>query len=255
MKIKIVLLCGKGDSSNIVFNYINQKYGISYVFEDKEVSRKTFIKRRVKKLGCWKVLGQILFSIIIAKPLKIISEHRILEIVQENHLDINEIPESFVTKGYSVNDDHVRKRLTEIKPDLILVNGTRIISSKIINCVKCPFINLHVGITPKYRGVHGMYWALVNNDEKNCGVTVHYVDDKIDTGSIIYQAYVGHTNEDNFVTYPYLQVVEGLRLLDLAIHDFIKGDMKTTLGSNESHLWSHPTIWQYIYNRIVSGVK
>jgi methionyl-tRNA formyltransferase len=39
--------------------------------------------------------------------------------------------------------------------------------------INSKFVNIHVGITPKYRGVHGTYWALVNNDVENSGVTVH----------------------------------------------------------------------------------
>jgi folate-dependent phosphoribosylglycinamide formyltransferase PurN len=56
--------------------------------------------------------------------------------------------------------------------------------------INSKFVNIHVGITPKYRGVHGTYWALVNNDVENSGVTVHFVDEGIDTGNIINQAIV-----------------------------------------------------------------
>ena len=41
---------------------------------------------------------------------------------------------------------------------------------------------MHAGITPQYRGVHGGYWAVVNNDPEHCGVTIHFVDKGIDTG-------------------------------------------------------------------------
>jgi folate-dependent phosphoribosylglycinamide formyltransferase PurN len=72
--------------------------------------------------------------------------------------------------------------LKAINPDLVIVNGTRIISKKVLSSINSKFVNIHVGITPKYRGVHGTYWALVNNDVENSGVTVHFVDEGIDTG-------------------------------------------------------------------------
>jgi methionyl-tRNA formyltransferase len=59
-----------------------------------------------------------------------------------------------------------------------------------------------VGITPEYRGVYGAYWALLNNDVENCGVTIHKVDKGIDTGALIKQAVIQIGNRDNFKTYP-----------------------------------------------------
>lgn len=44
--------------------------------------------------------------------------------------------------------------------------------------------NLHTGILPEYRGVFPQLWAMAN-DEKETGVTLHHVDEGIDTGPII----------------------------------------------------------------------
>ena len=49
----------------------------------------------------------------------------------------------------------------------MILNGTRIVSKKVISSIGCLFINTHCGITPKYRGVHGGYWAIYNNDLNN----------------------------------------------------------------------------------------
>ncbi len=114
---------------------------------------------------------------------------------------------------------------------------------------------MHVGITPKYRGVHGGYWALVNNDTSNCGVTIHLVDPGIDTGSVIYQQQIAVTGKDNFVTYPLLQLSAGLPLLMTAIDDILQGRLTVKQGTGESRLWSHPTFGQYVYNRLVHHKK
>ena len=47
-------------------------------------------------------------------------------------------------------------------------------------------INCHAGKLPFYQGRNVLNWALIN-DEKEFGVTVHYVDEGIDTGDIIFQ--------------------------------------------------------------------
>ena len=48
------------------------------------------------------------------------------------------------------------------------------------------FVNIHNGPLPKYRGVNPINWALKNNENSH-GVTLHHIDEGIDTGDIIDQ--------------------------------------------------------------------
>ena len=136
-----------------------------------------------------------------------------------------------------------------------MINGTRILSAKTIAAIGRPILNTHVGMTPRYRGVHGAYWALVNNDAEHCGVTVHLVDEDIDTGGVLYQAPIDPTRQDNFTTYPLLQMVRGSQLLIPAVRDAIRNDLKVVSGPAGDQRWYHPTLWEYLRHRIVWGVK
>jgi methionyl-tRNA formyltransferase len=49
---------------------------------------------------------------------------------------------------------------------------------------KRKFYNFHSGILPQYRGVASNSWVLINGDDKT-GVTLHLIDDGIDTGDVI----------------------------------------------------------------------
>ena len=254
-RYKIILLGGSGISTNIVFNSINNKFGIFTAIIEKKESIKIFITRRIKKLGLFTVIGQIIFQLFITRMLRITSSKRINEIITENSLETGEIPEEKVKRVKSINADETIEILKQIDPDLVIVNGTRIISKKVISAVNCKLINTHAGITPKYRGVHGAYWALVNNDQENCGVTVHFVDEGIDTGNIIYQDIVKITEADNFTTYPYLQLAKGIELLNKAIQSYYEDGIVLQKNNLESCLWYHPTVWQYLYNRVRKKVK
>ena len=88
----------------------------------------------------------------------------------------------------SVNDPETIRLLRTMQPTVIVVNGTRIISSEVLDAVDCPFINTHAGITPRFRGVHGGYWALVEGRPEMVGTTVHLVDEGIDTGGVLARA-------------------------------------------------------------------
>lgn len=252
---RIVLLAGKWDTTPIVYHFLQQHFHVDKVIIEEGVSRKEFLKKRVKKLGLVNVAGQVLFQLMIAKPLSKTSKKRIGDIEKEYNLDDSPIPDQQVIEVSSVNAQGCLEQLKALQPDLVIVHGTRIISRKILQGVKSPFINIHAGITPRYRGSHGAYWALANNDKENCGVTVHLVDAGIDTGNVLAQSTIPHTNEDNFATYPYLQLAEGLKLLKEVIEKLEREERHVVKNDLDSALWHHPTLWSYLWKWITKGVK
>jgi folate-dependent phosphoribosylglycinamide formyltransferase PurN len=145
--------------------------------------------------------------------------------------------------------------LISTNPDAVVVFGTRIIKEKILNACNAPFINMHMGITPLYRGVHGGYWALACNDAEHCGVTVHLVDKGIDTGSVIEQRIIHIQKNDNFITYPYIQFGEGIELYSKALKMIDEHCLKTKTVDLPSKIWSHPTIMEYMKFRIKLKIK
>jgi methionyl-tRNA formyltransferase len=254
--MKIVLLAGKSESSKFLYNKLNKQFTIDYVIYEEKVATLNLIKSRVKKFGILKVINQILFQTAIVFLLKLFSKSRINEIQKQFGLENSEIPSKKLINVDSVNCDDCLKVLKQIEPDLIIVNGTRIISKNILNNVQALFINIHVGITPEYRGVHGAYWALVNNDAQNCGVTVHKVDEGIDTGDLIKQSTIKITSKDNFVTYPYIQTGVGILLMEDIINKIKNNNIDCYKKANSiSNLYTHPTFTEYLYNYIVKNIK
>lgn len=254
-KKRLILLAGKGISTNILYNSLKSDYNIEAVVLEKPVPKKEFLKKRVKRLGIRKVAGQILFQMSIAKYLSLISSKRKKAILNFYGLNDSPLPSEKVINLKSVNDPECISLLQQINPELVIVNGTRIISKEILNSVPVKFINIHAGITPKYRNVHGAYWAVVNNDMANCGVTVHLVDPGIDTGKIICQQTIKITKKDNFSTYPFLQLAEGIICLKKGLPDIFENKIIYKKGTSESKIWHHPTLWQYIYQWLVHGKK
>ena len=87
----------------------------------------------------------------------------------------------------------------------------------------CPVLNMHAGITPRYRGVHGGYWALAEHHPEWVGTTVHLVDPGIDTGGILAQTTFEVSGEDTIATYPDLHLVHGLPLLGAQTEKWLSG--------------------------------
>jgi methionyl-tRNA formyltransferase len=77
----------------------------------------------------------------------------------------------------------------------VSMSFNQILKKEIINLPKKGFINCHAGALPFYRGRNILNWALING-ESHFGVTVHYIDEGIDTGDIILQELVAITKTD-----------------------------------------------------------
>lgn len=246
----VVILAGPGSSTDILFHALKEEFGVARIIVEESVSQQLLLRRRAQKLGWATVAGQILFKLLVATPLGATSQKRLQAIREANHLRESPLPEAQVTRVSSINSPECIAELQRLQPDVIVVNGTRIIAKKVLQAVPCPFINTHAGITPLYRGVHGGYWALANNDPDHCGVSVHLVDAGIDTGGILYQALIQPTADDNFVTYPMLQLAAGLPLLLQAVRDALAGNLRLRPAPDgPSRLWSHPTLTEYWQHR------
>jgi len=255
--MRIVILAGNGPSTSVVYNRISERYAVVKVLIEDGVSRKGFLKKRIRKLGVLTVIGQVMFMALVVPFLKHSSAARIRDICREYGLDTADAYQQSDKCMHisSVNSEDCRQLLRELKPDLVIVNGTRIIGRKTLSCIPAPFINMHMGITPKYRGAHGAYWALYNGDPQNAGVTVHFVDEGIDTGGIIHQQRIHPGKSDNFVTYPYLQLGVGVALELQAIEELSRGECRAIDNDLPSHLYSHPTLLQYLAARVFRHVK
>lgn len=250
------MLAGSKASTNIVYNALSQEFEVTKVIIEERVSRYRFLKRRVRRLGIFTVIGQLLFRVMVVPSLKLSSRRRLLQLTEEFGLDNGTIDESKIIFIASVNAKETKALLKEANPDIVVVNGTRIIANEILDSIPARFINMHDGITPLYRGVHGAYWALVNGNQWACGVTVHVVDSGIDTGNVLQQGLIKPTNEDSFVTYPLLQLGAGIPLLKSAIRDLLADRIEfKPPPKGQSKLWSHPTLLQYLSHRLSHGVK
>jgi len=80
---------------------------------------------------------------------------------------------------------------------LVSMSFNQIFKSDLISVPKIGVINCHAGKLPFYRGRNILNWALIN-DEKEFGITVHFVDEGIDTGDIIKQNIYLITDDDDY---------------------------------------------------------
>jgi folate-dependent phosphoribosylglycinamide formyltransferase PurN len=254
----IALIATEGITSNLVYNSLKQFWPDNLVVIIEEpIEKISLVKSKIKRNGLFDFFGQFLFLTLIVPALKAISKKRICEILNKNNFSAESIPQHKTTKVNSVNSEECRQLLRKLNPDLIIVNGTRIISTKTLECVSCKWINTHTGITSEFRGVHGAYWALYINRKELCGYTIHLIDKGVDTGNILKQGTIETTVNDNYATYPLLQYIAAIPDLIEVIKEILANQLtEKKISKNEfSKQWFHPTLFQYLFGLIFKGIK
>ncbi len=240
-----VLLTTGNDLGRIAARRLAAAFPDLKIVVEQPVPRPELIRSRIKRFGLVHVVGQLAF-ILFARILHRASRRRIDEILRHNALEPHWPDGSERIEVPSVNSPECVARLAELNPRVILLLGTRVINRTTLAAITVPLVNYHAGITPKYRGIHGGYWAKTEGDLANFGVTVHLVDAGIDTGAVLYQARLAPSPADNYATFPYLQLAAALPLLEQAGRDAIAGKLVPQTVDLPSRLWSHPTIWGYV---------
>ena len=89
------------------------------------------------------------------------------------------------------------KEIIDLNPDIIITCAYgQIIPKELLDFPKYGCINIHASLLPKLRGGAPIHKAIINGYDKT-GVTIMYMDEKMDSGDIIYQEEIKIENDDN----------------------------------------------------------
>ncbi len=105
----------------------------------------------------------------------------IKELALERHLPVLQ-PES-------LKDPQFLAQISSLHVDVIVVVAFRILPRELFTLPKLGSFNLHASLLPKYRGAAPINWAIINGEQES-GVTTFFLQEKVDTGSILLQARV-----------------------------------------------------------------
>ena len=94
-------------------------------------------------------------------------------------------------------ENQIIKYLRKYNIKLICLAGfMRILSKKILKIYKNKIINIHPSLLPKYKGLN-THERAIKHKEKFSGCTVHYVNEKLDSGKIIFKQSVKILKKDD----------------------------------------------------------
>jgi len=99
----------------------------------------------------------------------------------------------------SPNNKNVLEMLRQLKPDIIINQSQYIIKKELLEIPAIGVLNRHNALLPKNRGRLTPFWVKYKNENKT-GVSIHFVDEGIDSGPIVVQKSFPVTEKDTFNT-------------------------------------------------------
>jgi folate-dependent phosphoribosylglycinamide formyltransferase PurN len=126
---------------------------------------------------------------IFSKKLKFIESPSILTYARKKDLKTYNID--------SPNNTSFLEELKKIQPDVIINQSQHILKNDFLSIPKIGVINRHNALLPRNRGRLTPFWVLYN-EEKETGVSIHFIDEEIDSGDIIVQERFEILPKDSF---------------------------------------------------------
>ena len=142
---------------------------------------------------------------ILYKKDKIIKKHVDLRTKTEikdfkKFIKLNKKYESINIKNGNINKEKIINLIKMKEFDYIISYGCSIISSEFINKFKNKIFNIHLGLSPYYKGSGTNFFPFVNKELQFCGSTIMQISKKIDGGKIIHQIRPEFNINDNIHT-------------------------------------------------------
>ncbi|MEV4106460.1 formyl transferase [Nonomuraea sp. NPDC049695] len=241
----IVILAARSRTSYLLINHLAARFDVSAVVFERARQGK-LLRHRLRKLGLQAVAGQLAFLGYDRLVIRPRSRARIADLLTghdcrppDSRLDVLDVD--------SVNGAEVADVLREKGPGAVVVSGTGIIGRRILECAPA-FVNIHVGITPRYRGVHGGFWALYEGRPELVGTTIHLVDPGVDTGGILAQKSIAvDPFTDTYRTLPVKQYLGALDSMAEAVQGVLDGRARPYRRTDlDSMQWYSPTPSRYV---------
>lgn len=93
---------------------------------------------------------------------------------------------AYIPKG-KINSEPYSSAIISAAPELVVCYGSSIIREPLLSAFPRRFLNIHLGLSPYYRGSGTNYWPLVEGQPEYVGVTFMHIDAGVDTGEVIHQ--------------------------------------------------------------------
>jgi len=220
--LRLVILTIKTPGNIYLANRLEREFdvvGLVSLVEKRKTRKEKweFWLRQIERYGFSKVFNRYLF-------LKLSSRDRTAGSIEKSFFPFSShngeyLFQTDILETHDINSDDVANFISSRSPDVIAVCGSKVLKPKIFKLAPKGTINIHCGITPHYRSANPVEWALYNKDFEKIGVTIHFVDEGVDTGNVIYQQTIPVERGDTVRSLYCKDILAGAEFMVKAIKD------------------------------------
>lgn len=170
-----------------------------------------------------------------------------------------------VLQPTNLKSEEFLKELKDLNANLQVVVAFRMLPEVVWKMPKFGTFNLHASLLPQYRGAAPINWAVMNG-ETETGVSTFFIDEKIDTGEMIFQEKVEIDPEENAGSLHDKLMSTGAQLVIKTLQAIEEGPVKTISQKEAGDLktahkltkentridWGHPIAEIYNFIRGLS---
>ena len=173
--------------------------------------------------------------LVVSQPDKKVGRHQILKetpvkmLAKANNIE--------VFQPSKIREDY--KRIIDLSPDIIVTCAYgQIIPKEVLECPRLGCINVHASLLPKLRGGAPIHKALIDGYEKT-GITIMYMDEKMDNGDIISKREIDILDSDNLESLHDKLSVLGKELLLDTLPSIIDGTNNREVQNEEEVTYAY----------------
>jgi folate-dependent phosphoribosylglycinamide formyltransferase PurN len=131
----------------------------------------------------------------------------------------------FETSHGGANSADAAGWIAERRPDVLVLFGSSIIGLPLLEAYRDRVVNLHLGLSPYYRGSATNFWPLVHGEPECVGATIHLAVTRVDAGSILAQARPEAVTTDRSHEIGTRALIAGVALLPRAVGEYVRGNL------------------------------
>lgn len=141
----------------------------------------------------------------------------------------------------NLKSEEFQAELEELDPNLQVVVAFRMLPKNVWNYPEYGTFNLHASLLPQYRGAAPINWAIING-EKETGISTFFLDEKIDTGAMIFQEKVRISKTENVESLHDRLMEKGAKLVVKTVDAIQKESVSSTPQPDSEDLKEAPKL-------------
>lgn len=141
----------------------------------------------------------------------------------------------------NLKSEEFQDELKELDPNLQVVVAFRMLPKNVWNYPEYGTFNLHASLLPQYRGAAPINWAIING-EKETGISTFFLDEKIDTGAMIFQEKVRISKTENVESLHDRLMEKGAKLVVKTVDAIQKESVSSTPQPDSEDLKEAPKL-------------